>query len=505
MHSYTLPVALLHQEALRSTNDVVRPVAAAKVPESVLRTIERPGSALPSNDRQAMSAAFAHDFSRVRIHTDALAAHSAAEVKADAYSFGNKVVFGNGMFRPGHPRSRRLLAHELSHVLQQTHAHTRPHGIAHPDAPAERAASQAANAFATGAAPQTSTGQADPGLLHRQPAGTTPPPTTTPPTAATQPPGAPVAAPPSAAPAAAQPTSAQQPAAQKSEDDAAKKATDDLRDRVRKWLDGANFDLPLVADAPGTNNGVRRVYYQSRMSTLDAVTDDVTDVLGQVMPGVFKRTQRTAEWAHLRGNIWSQVWQYYNEKKNDAEKDRWQTVVSVLYTPQKNFWAHPAAASPTQNSTQLLGGRNYRLHAAGESGLELQGAGSISLFNIGSGHADVFQNALLSIQAQQVWNLGHDFKIDPDTWAVVQGSIFAQLAAGVGGTYGQSAKGERKVYVGFLAQPNVGGQVSLNIGKLQIIASGSLVFSYLGKTSEPKSTATESWGVQGGVGVGGQF
>jgi Domain of unknown function (DUF4157) len=69
--------------------------------------------------RAEMEAGFGADFSDVRIHTDASAATSAAAVAAKAYTVGNEVVFGHGSFDPGRTEGKQLLAHELTHVLQQ--------------------------------------------------------------------------------------------------------------------------------------------------------------------------------------------------------------------------------------------------------------------------------------------------------------------------------------------------------------------------------------------------
>jgi outer membrane protein OmpA-like peptidoglycan-associated protein len=55
----------------------------------------------------------------VRVHTDTLAARSARAVQAHAYTVGRQIVFGAGRYAPGTPAGRRLLAHELAHVLQQ--------------------------------------------------------------------------------------------------------------------------------------------------------------------------------------------------------------------------------------------------------------------------------------------------------------------------------------------------------------------------------------------------
>jgi hypothetical protein len=61
-----------------------------------------------------------HDFGGVQVHTDSKAAESARAINAEAYTVGNSVVFGAGKFRPQTADGRRLLAHELTHVVQQT-------------------------------------------------------------------------------------------------------------------------------------------------------------------------------------------------------------------------------------------------------------------------------------------------------------------------------------------------------------------------------------------------
>ena len=66
-----------------------------------------------------MESRFAHDFSQVRIYTNARAAESVRAVNAKAYTLGKDVVFGAGRYVPGTSEGQRLLAHELTHVVQQ--------------------------------------------------------------------------------------------------------------------------------------------------------------------------------------------------------------------------------------------------------------------------------------------------------------------------------------------------------------------------------------------------
>jgi len=67
-----------------------------------------------------MEPRFGHDFSQVQVHTDEKAADSARSVNALAYTVGRDVVFGTGQYAPETTAGKRLLAHELTHVVQQS-------------------------------------------------------------------------------------------------------------------------------------------------------------------------------------------------------------------------------------------------------------------------------------------------------------------------------------------------------------------------------------------------
>ena len=77
------------------------------------------GRPLDGDVQSWMGQRFGHDFSRVRIHTDAEAAESARRVRAHAYTVGPDIYFNEGRYDPEGVRGRRLLAHELTHVVQQ--------------------------------------------------------------------------------------------------------------------------------------------------------------------------------------------------------------------------------------------------------------------------------------------------------------------------------------------------------------------------------------------------
>jgi peptidoglycan hydrolase-like protein with peptidoglycan-binding domain len=80
------------------------------------------GQPLDATTRAFMEPRFGHDFSQVRVHTDARAAESARAVSALAYTVGKNVVFGAGHYAPETSVGQRLLAHELTHVVQQQKA-----------------------------------------------------------------------------------------------------------------------------------------------------------------------------------------------------------------------------------------------------------------------------------------------------------------------------------------------------------------------------------------------
>ena len=78
------------------------------------------GKPLDKRTRNFMEKRFDQDFSHVRIHTGTKAAESAESINAKAYTSGNQIVFGNGHYQPSSTSGRRLIAHELVHVGQQS-------------------------------------------------------------------------------------------------------------------------------------------------------------------------------------------------------------------------------------------------------------------------------------------------------------------------------------------------------------------------------------------------
>lgn len=95
--------------------------ALAHVPDTVDAVLAGSGAPLATSLRQEMEGRFGRDFSAVRVHADGPAQHSARMIDARAYTAGNHVVFGAGQYAPALRDGRRLIAHELAHVVQQSH------------------------------------------------------------------------------------------------------------------------------------------------------------------------------------------------------------------------------------------------------------------------------------------------------------------------------------------------------------------------------------------------
>lgn len=81
------------------------------------------GQVLDASTRQFMEARFGHDFSGIRVHTNEAAVASARQLDALAYTTGSDVVFGRGSYQPATWHGRHLIAHELTHVVQQSIGH----------------------------------------------------------------------------------------------------------------------------------------------------------------------------------------------------------------------------------------------------------------------------------------------------------------------------------------------------------------------------------------------
>ncbi|HLG14202.1 MAG TPA: DUF4157 domain-containing protein [Blastocatellia bacterium] len=89
-------------------------------PPSVHEVLRSPGRPLDAATRALFEPRFGHDFTSVRVHNDAQAAKSARAVNALAYTVGRDIVFGDGRYAPDTSAGQRLMAHELTHTIQQS-------------------------------------------------------------------------------------------------------------------------------------------------------------------------------------------------------------------------------------------------------------------------------------------------------------------------------------------------------------------------------------------------
>lgn len=92
---------------------------AAPVTSSYINSLNGRGTVLPPHAQQFFSSRMGYDFSNVKVHTDKAAADSAREVNAKAYTVGNNIVFSEGRYDTDSAEGKKLMAHELVHVMQQ--------------------------------------------------------------------------------------------------------------------------------------------------------------------------------------------------------------------------------------------------------------------------------------------------------------------------------------------------------------------------------------------------
>ena len=88
--------------------------------ENYVGNLSSGGQSLPDNVLSFYEPRFGYNFSNVKVHTDSVAAKSAQSINALAYTSGNNIVFNQGQYSPNSDNGKRLLAHELTHVVQQS-------------------------------------------------------------------------------------------------------------------------------------------------------------------------------------------------------------------------------------------------------------------------------------------------------------------------------------------------------------------------------------------------
>jgi len=109
---------LIQAESLAGDSSEFSP-AHPPVSDLLNEVVGSPGQSLDAETRSFMESRLGYDFGQVRLHIDSKAAESAAAINAKAYTIGDNIAFGAGQYSPGTVEGRRLLAHELTHILQQ--------------------------------------------------------------------------------------------------------------------------------------------------------------------------------------------------------------------------------------------------------------------------------------------------------------------------------------------------------------------------------------------------
>jgi hypothetical protein len=158
--------AWVHLEAAHPelNTAVEQPAHAPPIPASVRRALASPGNAIESGARREMERRFGQDFSRVRIHHGPEAGASTGDLRATAYTAGQSIVFSPNQYSPRTAAGKRLLAHELAHVVQQREAVS----ILPTIGPIRDASELAAERFAGGATDRPSVASTVP-AVQRQP------------------------------------------------------------------------------------------------------------------------------------------------------------------------------------------------------------------------------------------------------------------------------------------------------------------------------------------------
>ncbi len=108
------------EETLQTKTTSEQPSKVSSSLQNQITALNGGGKPLPPSEREFFEPRFGADFSQVRLHTDSQAAETASAVNARAFTFGENIVFGAGQYQPSGSQGRHLLAHELTHVIQQS-------------------------------------------------------------------------------------------------------------------------------------------------------------------------------------------------------------------------------------------------------------------------------------------------------------------------------------------------------------------------------------------------
>ena len=121
------------EEQLQRKENSSQEPASDNVTSFYIDSLSSKGSSLTEKERSFFEPRFGYDFSNVKIHNDNAAAESAQAVNALAYTSGNHIVFNQNQFSPETNGGRNLLAHELTHVVQQNSSQSATNNIQRQD------------------------------------------------------------------------------------------------------------------------------------------------------------------------------------------------------------------------------------------------------------------------------------------------------------------------------------------------------------------------------------
>lgn len=110
---------IVQRKTMPEATPLISDQSFSEVPPIVQEALKSPSQPLDAETRTFMEPRFGQDFSRVRVYTNGNATSGAQALRARAFTIGDNIVFGAGEYAPTSPEGKRLIAHELTHVVQQ--------------------------------------------------------------------------------------------------------------------------------------------------------------------------------------------------------------------------------------------------------------------------------------------------------------------------------------------------------------------------------------------------
>ena len=119
LESHATPIGSQKDNVREAHSLAGHTASPSDLPPIVQEAIRSPGQSLDAQTRAFMQFRFGNDFAHVRVHTGDKATASANAIGASAYTLGSDIVFASGKYAPHKTSGRRLIAHEIAHVVQQ--------------------------------------------------------------------------------------------------------------------------------------------------------------------------------------------------------------------------------------------------------------------------------------------------------------------------------------------------------------------------------------------------